>query len=229
MEEPTYLSPIPNHSTFLFPWSAEQVDLRNELSEYSGDLHYASDPTLLQVGDCCHDDKGMAWKVFSKEENAVNVSMKLLRDNWSLFKDLRLEHWVEHVMEMHSAAISLFESYHDRLGFSLFSFLCQAPGETEKYYSVAEVCYLVEALLWLSVRWVDESNRKFDQTIASYITRSRMPLCASRMARFTANWVWMPLSLLPPSKLCFHNRIKMYSGDWLYSKIGISAIEQGPI
>lgn len=155
MEEPTYLSPIPTHSTFLFPWSVEQVDFRGELSGYSEDLHYASDPTLLpetQIGDCCHDDKGMAWKVFSKEENAGNVSMKLLRDNWSLFKDLRLEHWVEHVMEMPSAAISLFESYHHRLGFSLFSFLCQTPGETEKYYSVAEVCYPVEALLWLSVR-----------------------------------------------------------------------------
>jgi hypothetical protein len=174
MEKSTYLSTIPRYSTLLFPWSVEQGDCRGEPSEYSEDLHYTPDPTLLpesQNGDCCDDDKGTAWKVFSKKENAGNVSMKLLRDNWSLFKDLRLEHWVEHVMEMPSAAISLFESYHHRLGFSLFSFLCQTPGETEKYYSVAEVCYPVEDLLWLSVRWIDETNRKFDQTIASYITR----------------------------------------------------------
>jgi hypothetical protein len=104
----------------------------------------------------------MARIVFSKKENASNVSMKLLRDNWALFKDLRLGHWVEHVMEMPSAAISLFESYHYRLGFSLFSFLRQTQGEKENFYFVAEVCYPVEALLWLSVRWVDETNRKFD-------------------------------------------------------------------
>jgi hypothetical protein len=54
MEEPTYLSPISIHSTFLFPWSLEQADFRGELSEYSEDLHYASDPTLIpetQIGD----------------------------------------------------------------------------------------------------------------------------------------------------------------------------------
>ncbi|KAJ6027445.1 hypothetical protein N7460_012262 [Penicillium canescens] len=140
MEESTYPSPIPKRSTFQFPWSAEQANSQVQPVENSENQDYQPDPIVPpedQSGDD-NENRATAWKSFSKDGNAGNVTMRLLRDSWSLFKDLRLEHWVEHVLGMPSAAISLFESYHHRLGFSLFCFLCQAPEELEKYHGVAK-------------------------------------------------------------------------------------------
>lgn len=72
--------------------------------------------------------------------------MRLIWDSWCLFKDLRLKNWVEHVMGMPSIEIAVFESYHNRLGYSIFSFLCQYPQETAKYRSIATVRHLLDYL-----------------------------------------------------------------------------------
>jgi hypothetical protein len=156
MEESTYLCPIPKRSTFQFPWSVETNSPVHPVSE-SEKQDYPPEPIVppeYQSGNC-NENRATAWKTFSKDGDAGTVAMQLLRDSWSLFKDLRLEHWVEHVLGMPSAAISLFESYHHRLGFSLFCFLCQVPEELEKYHGVAKVCYSVKNHLWLPVKRID--------------------------------------------------------------------------
>ncbi|KAF4772423.1 hypothetical protein HAV15_001997 [Penicillium sp. str.  len=52
----------------------------------------------------------------------------------SIFKDLKLEDWVKHAMGMPSAAIGLFESYHNELGLSLFCFLQQFPSDIDIFW-----------------------------------------------------------------------------------------------
>lgn len=158
--EGSYLSLIPKRSTFQFPWSVEQANSQVHPVGNSENQDYQPEsivPPEYQSEDC-NENGATAWKTFSRDGDAGNVTMQLLRDSWSLFKELSLEHWVEHVLKMPSAAISLFESYHHRLGFSLFCFLCQAPGELEKYHDVAKVCYSVKNYLWLPLKRIDIST-----------------------------------------------------------------------
>ncbi|CRL30039.1 unnamed protein product [Penicillium camemberti] len=64
--------------------------------------------------------------------------MQLLGDSWSIFKDLKLEDWVKHAMGMPSAAIGLFESYHNELGLSLFCFLQQFPSDIDIFWEATK-------------------------------------------------------------------------------------------
>ncbi|KAJ6102613.1 hypothetical protein N7486_005040 [Penicillium sp. IBT 16267x] len=140
MEEYTHVSPNPTNSTFHFPWSMEGADFQDDRFGNIKDIEPILKPAALSEAqyESCDNDKVTAWKVFSKDDDAGNVTMELLRNSWSLFKELHFEHWVEHVMGMPSAAVRLFGCYHHRLGFSLFSFLRLNPGEIEKYQAVAK-------------------------------------------------------------------------------------------
>lgn len=135
VEGETLLSPIPRHSKFEFPWSTHI--LGDEPSVVPEDIHGKNQ--VYENED--FDSNAMSWKVFSKDEDEGTVTLHLLRESWCLFKDVRLKHWVEVVMGMPSMAIALLESYHNRLGYSLFSFLGHFPQETAKYRSVAMVRY----------------------------------------------------------------------------------------
>ena len=135
-----YLSPINRQSTFAFPWSLEHraIDQTRDDDRVDDGIHGFEFPLPHHVHD---ENEGTAvnWKVFSRDQDAGDVVMQLLRDSWCLFKQLRLENWVEFVMGMPSATLAVFESYHNRLSFSLFCFLCHFPIEAEKYDTVAKL------------------------------------------------------------------------------------------
>lgn len=85
------------------------------------------------------DGQQIPWMAFLKNEDSGNMIMQLLRDNWCLLKQIHLDDWVQHAMGAPSAAITIFQTYHDRLSFSLFSYLRQFPAETERYTSIVRV------------------------------------------------------------------------------------------
>ncbi|KAJ5215279.1 uncharacterized protein N7498_001686 [Penicillium cinerascens] len=74
--------------------------------------------------------------------------MQLLRDSWTIFKDLKLGDWVKYVMGMPCATISLFEAYHNELGLSIFSFLQQFPGDIDRFREVTKSIQPVDRFLY---------------------------------------------------------------------------------
>jgi hypothetical protein len=135
MERPGNLSPIPRISTFHFPWSTgdhfyhlDQA-IKMEKKDYD-EFPQSTDvqvETLTSIGS------------ISRNQAPRKIAMQLLRDSWSIFKDLKLEDWVKYVMGMPCAAISLFEAYHNELGLSIFSFLQQFPGDVDRFREATKV------------------------------------------------------------------------------------------
>jgi hypothetical protein len=78
------------------------------------------------------------WTIFSPGEDWQHIVLKLLQDSWAVFKHIRLETWVERVIGLPAASLSILETFHDRLAFSLFTHLRQYPHELEKYHKVAQ-------------------------------------------------------------------------------------------
>lgn len=138
-------SSIIKPSGFSFPWLSEELEETHTCRNDTVDItKYATrSPALgqLQLLNSTHDK----WMIFSQGLEIQQVSLTLLRDSWCLFKQLRLEVWVEHVIGVSSAKLTLFESYHDRLAFSLFNFLCHFPSEMEKYRRVSQVSAFAES------------------------------------------------------------------------------------
>lgn len=136
MEQPEYLYPIPRYSTFHFPWSTgdqfyhlgQAMKLEQEHSEIG-----CSEDTYAQTKTSSFGGP------FSRNQAPRGIAMQLLGDSWSIFKDLKLEDWVKHAMGMPSAAIGLFESYHNELGLSLFCFLQQFPSDIDIFWEATKV------------------------------------------------------------------------------------------
>jgi hypothetical protein len=82
---------------------------------------------------------GTSVEDFLREEGAGAVTLQLLQDSWYLFKHLRLDNWIQQAMGNSSAAVVMFNAYHNRLSYSLFNFLGQFPAEVEKYAVIAKV------------------------------------------------------------------------------------------
>lgn len=79
-----------------------------------------------------------SWMIFTPGEDRQNVVMQLLRDSWAMFKNIRLETWVEQAIGLPAVSLVIFETFHDRLAFSLFTFLRRFPDEATKYQEVAQ-------------------------------------------------------------------------------------------
>lgn len=120
---------------FNFPWSSELGDGSGIQSGVTSDGRNGTNSPIQQIGD----DQQVPWEAFLENEDTGSMVMRLLRDNWCLLKHLHLDDWVQHAVGAPSAAITMFQSYHDRLSFSLFRSLCQFPAEAEKYTSIARV------------------------------------------------------------------------------------------
>ena len=177
-----YLSPINRQSTFAFPWSLEHraIDQTRDDDRVDDGIHGFEFPLPHHVHD---ENEGTAvnWKVFSRDQDAGDVVMQLLRDSWCLFKQLRLENWVEFVMGIPSATLAVFESYHNRLSFSLFCFLCHFPIEAEKYDTVAKVSSAPQHLLYTSqYNSTNKDGREFTTMISFCIRLSHMLSNVSR-------------------------------------------------
>jgi hypothetical protein len=117
------------------------VDL--EFTRQCEDVNLLSDTNGFPAAQHCREesskDSPVSWKIFSKHEDTGAVTMQLLRDSWSTFKDLSLRDWADDVLGMPSTKMKLFRLYYCRLAFSLFTFLRQAPGEIAKYDSIVSV------------------------------------------------------------------------------------------
>ena len=120
---------------FSFPWLSEHGNASEIQSDITSDERNRTNSPIQQI----RDDQQMPWAAFLDNEDTGSLFMRLLRDNWCLLKHLHLDDWVQHAVGAPSAAITIFQSYHDRLSFSLFRFLCQFPAEAEKYTSMARV------------------------------------------------------------------------------------------
>ena len=116
---------------FSFPWSSEHGNGSEIQSGITSDGRKGTNSPIQQNGD----DQQMPWAAFLDNEDTGSMLMRLLRDNWCLLKHLHLDDWVQHAVGAPSAAITVFQSYHDRLSFSLFRSLCQFPAKAEKYAS----------------------------------------------------------------------------------------------
>ncbi|KAJ6033795.1 hypothetical protein N7444_011566 [Penicillium canescens] len=139
MADVRYLSPINRQSALGFPWPLGHLD--GDQAEDGESLENKADTGLTVSNNIQQQEHvtELPWMVFSIGRSIENITANLLRDGWCVFRQLRLEHWVEHVMGMASATIAVFVSYHDKLSFSLFNFLCHVPSEAEKYQNVPEV------------------------------------------------------------------------------------------
>ena len=135
MERPVNLSPIPRISTFHFPWSTGDhfYHLDQAIKMEKKDYDESSLGTNIQV------ENFPSIASISRSQAPRKIAMQLLRDSWSIFKDLKLGDWVKYVMGMPCAAISLFEAYHNELGLSIFSFLQQFPGDVDRIWEVTKV------------------------------------------------------------------------------------------
>lgn len=134
MESHHELPTIAEEPSFSFPWSAEHQD---DSKLQDGKTNYGRDGANCPVQGIGYDQQKL-WETLGSE-GAGSVVMRLLRDNWCLLKHLHLDDWVQHAVGAPSAAITVFQSYHDRLSLSLFCHLWQFPAEAEKYGSVARV------------------------------------------------------------------------------------------
>ena len=130
-------SPSKKLSTFDFPWSAN-VPSEQEGSDQSICPEDINPPIFTdhKIGICVAEN---TWMVLSKDLDVQGIAMKLLQDSWCILKQLRLENWVEQVLETSSATVAVFQSYHENLCFSLFDFLRRFPLEAKKYRSALEV------------------------------------------------------------------------------------------
>jgi hypothetical protein len=136
MERHGALSPIPRVSTFHFPWpTGEHPYHQTDLSIKTEERGYeeASPDTNVEAEVFTSVDS------FPRIQAPQELAMHLLRDSWSIFKDLRLEDWVKYVLGMPCTAISLFEAYHRKLGLSIYSFLQKSPGNGVMFQKVAKV------------------------------------------------------------------------------------------
>ncbi|CAG7945838.1 unnamed protein product [Penicillium nalgiovense] len=77
--------------------------------------------------------------------------MQLLHDSWIIFKELKLEDWVNYVMGMPSVAIGLFESYHNQMGLSLYSLLQQSPCVVEVFGEVTKIVKQIDRFLYFTL------------------------------------------------------------------------------
>lgn len=130
-------SPSKKLSTFDFPWSANLPS-----DQEDGDQSICPEdinPPILadrKRGVCVAEN---TWMVFSKDLDVQGIALKLLQDSWCILKQLRLENWVEQVLENSSTTITIFQTYYENLCFSLFDFLRRFPLEAKKYRSALEV------------------------------------------------------------------------------------------
>ena len=139
MARQDYPTSVNLQADFLFPWVLDKSN--PEPRPDNKVVNSAPRQSLiLPLQSQSESENGFDnWMVFSPDQDIRMVTMKLLRDSWGLFKQLRLETWVEHVMGLPSVTFAVFESYHDKLAFSLFTFLRHFPSETEKYHSSSQV------------------------------------------------------------------------------------------
>jgi hypothetical protein len=113
-----------------FTGQFEEADILSNTNKFSAANH---------CGKGSFKDSPLSWKIFSKHEDPGAVIMQLLRDSWSMLKDLSLRDWADDVLDMPSTKMKLFRQYYCRLAFSLFSFLRQVPDEIAKYDSIVSV------------------------------------------------------------------------------------------
>ena len=118
--------------SFHFPWVS---DLSEGESRFEA---VASNRAESDIVASAPGSEG-TWMIFSRGLDEHAVTMRLLRDSWCLLKHIRLEHWVEVVFGRPSASILVFESYLEKLSFSLFEFLHQGPEEKPKYHAITMV------------------------------------------------------------------------------------------
>lgn len=129
------MSPI-GEEAFSFPWSSAEYGNGSRIQTgVTSDGRNGTISPIQQIGN----DQPMPWEAFLENEDTGSMVMRLMRDNWCLLKHLHFDGWVQHAVGAPSAAITIFQSYHNRLSFSLFRFLCQFPAEAEKYTSIARV------------------------------------------------------------------------------------------
>lgn len=129
------LAPTAEEPSFSFPWSAKhECNSKVQDGETNDGRNRVSSP-VQGMGD----NQEMPWETFLESEEVRSVEMRLLRDSWCLLKHLRLDDWVQHAMEAPSAAITVFQSYHNRLSLSLFCYLCRFPAKAEEYSFMAQV------------------------------------------------------------------------------------------
>lgn len=124
---------IPSASWPLSNWAADRA---HEMDNLDGipQLSPLKPPYRFMHTDSPCD----SWMIFSPGEDRQHVTMQLLRDSWVMFKNIRLETWVEQVIGLPAASLVILETFHDRLAFSLFTFLHRFPHEATKYHEVAQ-------------------------------------------------------------------------------------------
>lgn len=194
MEQNASISLEP-YSKFEFPWTAQEFDtprlvarIKRTSSTDSGRLSKYEAP----------DGTRILWKIFSDNGDAGTLTMHLLRDSWGLFKDLCLKHWVELVMGMPSMPIALFESYNNRLGYSLYSYLCRFPHEIVKYRYVATVRDPVGDIY---IADTQQKARLIDRFL--YATIDNALCCVEEGKPFSDLHVEVPFITLPLKSLLF--------------------------
>ncbi|ODM20078.1 hypothetical protein SI65_05064 [Aspergillus cristatus] len=133
-------------TSFNFPWSAEY---QGDSEIQDGKINDKRNGTKCSVQGM--DDQQMPWETILEGEDIGNIEMQLLRDSWCLLKHLRLNDWVQHAVGAPSMAITVFQSYHDRLSLSLFCFLCRFPAKTEKYAAMAQSLPNRNCFLYMAV------------------------------------------------------------------------------
>lgn len=127
---------IPGESWPLTNWAADRTHGLDNLDGVSQLLSFKKPPRFEQG-----EPHSIIWTIFSPGKDRQHVILKLLRDSWAVFKHIRLETWVERAIELPAASLVVFETFHDRLAFSLFTFLRRFPHETTKYYEVAQASF----------------------------------------------------------------------------------------
>jgi hypothetical protein len=136
MAQHDYISPFPRYPTSHFPWAAGDelcgLDQESRLEKEHKEPKYSD---IL----CTKTKHPASGHVFSTNMAPRTIAMQLLHDSWIIFKELKLEDWVNYVMGMPSVAIRLFESYHNQMGLSLYSLLQQSPCVVEVFGEVTKV------------------------------------------------------------------------------------------
>ncbi|KAI9040185.1 uncharacterized protein KD926_008508 [Aspergillus affinis] len=176
------LTPIGKSTDLVFPSDEVSPEVRPPAADQQNNLETSHElcPVLSPESRYTFHET-LPWQVFSRNEDAGAVAFQLLQDNWYVFKHLYLDTWVQQAMGRSPAAIVAFNTYYNRLSYSLLHFLGQYPEEIEKYTAVVTLIRRNDLFLSMAI---------------SYAVRCRMTLEPFEPLTLNVDCILLPLKAI---------------------------------
>jgi hypothetical protein len=217
-------APSPSRD-FSFPCSADSS------ADQLGYRQMSDSENINNIGPV-HDRKSSyasqsQWMIFSKDLDTQEIKMNLHQYSWRLLKQIQFDDWIGLSLENYSTAVVILGTYHGRLAFSLFDFLCHFPHEAGKYRSILEVC----DNYWFSVGGVAHSMQESGSEGFLYqvVLHALKNLESSRPymnLELDTRFVTEPLhALLSEPDANILSRLKILKARYTRYKMGLGLIE----